>query len=777
MLKKFLQSWVMLLLATSAVAQTYPSPTFEDVTVQSDLFLPSKPANSFFVAPDGLAGVPSFRTMVSGDVPSLDASKITTGTLPVLRGGTGTTTSTGSGSVVLNTSPSFATDLTINGAAGSNRNVRFTTANALRWQIIGNNNAEAGANAGTNFAIARYDDAGAFLSQPFWITRSSGNVGINTTGPTATLDVNGTSKAAGFQVDGAAASLRDINMATASSNRWTIRTDNAGESGGNAGSNFALIRRDDAGASLGNVLSITRSSGAATFANNLTVGGNSAVTGSHTVTGNLIANGNATINFSTPSAANTTFNGAGMEMFWTGGPFIDFKNDSATDFDVRMQLVDDDTLEFQGNHIVNGNSTVIANIVNDALPNLSKSVQGTGVPGLDGGHWMIWNNQTGPTFDPVPTLRIDRNASPSVVAGTPANTYQAVKINGTAGVNNQGYEWPLTVEMHNYSLASLNAENVAINGTAWLENNGVGETGKTWAANFNVSDKTTTVNPTKGRVALELDTYADPAGSTDNNRARVGLQIAVGTHNGVAPSAGTPLHIGRGFLVGANQANVIMDRLMEVSGLGTYDIGIDTTAATFTKPVLFMKEAQRIALDGNTSGAYARSLRYDAGQFVYNSQNGNVVQISDDGLISAGYTGSAGVRLSLANSAGTCTLTPTATTASFVCSSDERLKDNIVDVGDVSDWVNAFRVREYNIKSTGEKVVGVIAQETQKTHPEMVKPQADGMLSVEAPNPWMLVKALQEQQKEIDLLKIWLAGLSGLVLLLMVLVAFRGRKA
>lgn len=105
---RFALATVMALVYSSAViAQQLPSPTFNNLTMQGNLTLPSKPANNVFVAPDGLAGVPSFRSLVSGDIPSLDASKIGSGTLPVLRGGTGVTTSTGSGSNVLNTSPAF----------------------------------------------------------------------------------------------------------------------------------------------------------------------------------------------------------------------------------------------------------------------------------------------------------------------------------------------------------------------------------------------------------------------------------------------------------------------------------------------------------------------------------------------------------------------------------------------------------------------------------------------------------------------------------------------
>jgi hypothetical protein len=46
-------------------------------------------ANKFFAAPNGSIGLPTFRTMVSADIPSLDFAKITTGIVPVGQGGTG----------------------------------------------------------------------------------------------------------------------------------------------------------------------------------------------------------------------------------------------------------------------------------------------------------------------------------------------------------------------------------------------------------------------------------------------------------------------------------------------------------------------------------------------------------------------------------------------------------------------------------------------------------------------------------------------------------------
>lgn len=53
-----------------------------------DLF-PSQAANVVFASPNGATGVPSFRKLENADINTLDASKITTGTLLAVRGGTG----------------------------------------------------------------------------------------------------------------------------------------------------------------------------------------------------------------------------------------------------------------------------------------------------------------------------------------------------------------------------------------------------------------------------------------------------------------------------------------------------------------------------------------------------------------------------------------------------------------------------------------------------------------------------------------------------------------
>lgn len=84
-----------------------------------------------------------------------------------------------------------ATRLAIDGDAGQNRLISYRTGALQRFGLYVNNTAESGSNVGSNFAIRAYSDAGALLTTPFFINRSTGNVGVNTLTGTAKLQVVG----------------------------------------------------------------------------------------------------------------------------------------------------------------------------------------------------------------------------------------------------------------------------------------------------------------------------------------------------------------------------------------------------------------------------------------------------------------------------------------------------------------------------------------------------------------------------------------------------------
>jgi len=76
-------------------------------------------------------------------------------------------------------SPTFtgsatAPDYSIVGAPATARRLHFKTNTLDRWQVVAEGTAEGGANAGSNFIISRFNDAGAFIDSPFSILRSTG---------------------------------------------------------------------------------------------------------------------------------------------------------------------------------------------------------------------------------------------------------------------------------------------------------------------------------------------------------------------------------------------------------------------------------------------------------------------------------------------------------------------------------------------------------------------------------------------------------------------------
>jgi hypothetical protein len=79
----------------------------------------------------------------------------------------------------------------IDNAAGTTRDVHFTTATSTRWAWRCDATAEGGANAGSNFAVRCYDDTGTLLFTPLTIIRSTGVISM-TKGLSVTSNINAT---------------------------------------------------------------------------------------------------------------------------------------------------------------------------------------------------------------------------------------------------------------------------------------------------------------------------------------------------------------------------------------------------------------------------------------------------------------------------------------------------------------------------------------------------------------------------------------------------------
>ena len=111
------------------------------------------------------------------------------------------------------------------------------------------------------------------------------------------------------------------------------------------------------------------------------------------------------------------------------------------------------------------------------------------------------------------------------------------------------------------------------------------------------------------------------------------------------------------------------------------------------------------------------------------------------------------------NASGTylCSIVVNSASVAYNTSSDQRLKENIVDAPSAIDSINAIKVRSFDWKADGSHVdYGYIAQELLEVVPEAVSVPADSdeMMGVDfgklTPR---LVKAIQELHQEIETLK------------------------
>lgn len=97
--------------------------------------------------------------------------------------------------------------LNLDGGAGSNRLYFALTNAANRWAWGAETTSESGSNAGSNFVINSYSDAGAYLETPFQITRSNGLVALGKSGGSGTRIRLNTDTATTVGAAGAASAL------------------------------------------------------------------------------------------------------------------------------------------------------------------------------------------------------------------------------------------------------------------------------------------------------------------------------------------------------------------------------------------------------------------------------------------------------------------------------------------------------------------------------------------------------------------------------------------
>ena len=135
----------------------------------------SAPANGHRVFVRFAQALPS-GTVADGGVSS--AAKVVDGILTPAKLTAGAPSWDGSGNVTASGTAQATGTSIVNGAAASLRGVSLRTAASVRWLLAANTTAEGGSNAGSNFVLNRYSDAGSLLGAAITVTRSTGAVAL-----------------------------------------------------------------------------------------------------------------------------------------------------------------------------------------------------------------------------------------------------------------------------------------------------------------------------------------------------------------------------------------------------------------------------------------------------------------------------------------------------------------------------------------------------------------------------------------------------------------------
>ncbi len=558
----------------------------------------SNSQNLVLATPNGAAGQPSFRSLVTNDIPALDASKITTGLLPLLRGGTNASLTATNGGIVY----SNATGMAITAAGTSGQVLQSNGAGAPSWttpsflptgtsgQTLRHDGSTWSANSllynnGTNIGIGTEYPANIFniLSVRATQTDTSGSSG-------AFIDMHNTANSlnafSGFRFRGSYNTVPYIDEAY-QAGIFFRRTD---------ASNFGrgdLIFATKTTASYGNVHAINDAKMVIKYATgNVGIGTNAPSHKLHVEGGRLrVANGASNADLY-QSGSNTLLETSGQFQIYANGSGPEFTiDDGNANFYVPLLIQDGSqatnrvlTSDASGYatwtdlSAISSGTTAWTKTGTDLYPTNISDFVGIGttptaarlsvVNNLAGGNALLITNETGGTT--------------SVVSGTKGG-----RISVTANDNNP--KTGLEVQVGGTGTGQQNALFVQASGAA--------------SAAFNRGLVAGATNNTSSNIAADL--YAD-----GNSGTNYGLRVNIAGTQAATKYAAYLSSSGSGTKYGVYATGENMNYFSGLMGIGTspattLDVANSTIVTTSRFTNTFSSGTQKMAVYGWATGTGA----------------------------------------------------------------------------------------------------------------------------------------------------------------------------
>jgi hypothetical protein len=656
----------------------------------------------------------------------------------------------------------------VNGTSTNNAFIGFASAGTNKWSV---------GNVQSDHRFRIYSEAN---TSELVSVLQTGEFGIGIANPTTKLHIDGGASALIANLDANVSVAKSISFRSDNSNRINIEVSGT-ESGSNAGANFFIRRYSDAGALIDTPLTITRSTGAitlatalsgttATFSGNVLIGTSSNITGvlqvkssgTGTNTNALLvydnsSNGNAFVvsNATGESRLSASYAGTGINSNMTF-----YTTNSVGTSTEKMRIVSDSAPT-----VLIGTTSTTGAIVVDA--NRANLVLGAGTSskiafnnGSTTQTGYIYNSATETSLGYAGTFNIQQVGGSNVLT---------VNSNGTLIQQGTGVS-PVSLQLTSVNPnCDITLQSTGSSNVVRLRNN---------TDDFQIH--------TNGSERMRITSGGNVGINTSTPASRLSLGGALLSPTN-APLNYTPSTTRQGFFNSYYANNEgLYPQYLDIVAFGEPDGTNGGGIIRFlTNPVTSGSasvERMRITSGGylkaSNNGTYIngatstfhsleQSGTTDVALYAYNGYvgNGNVI-------LARGYSNNTSGSLFLGYSSilGDYTIRIFSngniqnTNNSYGSLSDIKLKENIIDTSSKLEDLLKVRIVNYNLIGHETKQIGVIAQELEKIFPSMIDEIIDTdemgndlgtttksvKYSVFVP---MLIKAIQEQQAQIEELK------------------------